>query len=103
MGQVFALVRGWRRGGDSLAMAVAKCGRVCSLCGMRIIVLVLAAGLLSGCLRVRVDPIQIEPIYIEVTINHRIQRDLEDFFADLDRESAAMDYKPLEELMEENQ
>lgn len=84
-------------------MAVAKRCGVCSFECMRIFVLVLAAGLLSGCLRVRVDPIQIEPIYIEVTINHRIQRDLDDFFADLDRESAAMDYKPLEELMEEDQ
>lgn len=84
-------------------MAVAKRCGVCFLGRMRIFVLVLAVGLLSGCLRVRVDPIQIEPIYIEVTINHRIQRDLDDFFADLDRESAAMDYKPLEELMEENQ
>lgn len=67
---------------------------------MRCVVLLLALGLCAGCVRVRVDPIQVEPIYIEVTINHRIQRDLDDFFADLDRESESMEYKPLDEMME---
>lgn len=51
---------------------------------------------LSGCVQVKTDPIRIEPIYIEITINHRIQRELEDIFADIDRESATMEYRPLE-------
>lgn len=55
----------------------------------------------SGCVRLQVEPIRIEPIYIEMTINHRIQRDLDAFFADLDRASASLDYEPLEEWIEE--
>ncbi|MCC5835343.1 MAG: hypothetical protein JJU20_11470 [Opitutales bacterium] len=50
----------------------------------------------SGCIRVSTDPIRVEPIYIEVTINHRIQRELEDIFGDIDRASETMDYQPLE-------
>ncbi len=57
------------------------------------------AGILpqAGCIRVSTDPIRVEPIYIEVTINHRIQRELEDIFGDIDRASETMDYQPLEE------
>lgn len=50
----------------------------------------------TGCIQVRTAPIQIEPIYIEITINHRIQRELEDLFGDLDRASETVDYQPLE-------
>ncbi len=69
---------------------------------MRFLLVLAAIASVSGCLRVRVDPIQIEPIYIEVTVNHRIQRDLDSFFGELDRVSEAIDYKPLDELIEEN-
>lgn len=58
-------------------------------------------ALASACVRLQVEPIRIEPIYIEMTINHRIQRDLDSFFADLDRASASLDYEPLEEWIEE--
>ena len=56
------------------------------------------AGMLpqTGCIRVSTDPIRVEPITIEVTINHRIQRELEDIFGDIDRASESMDYRPLE-------
>ena len=37
-------------------------------------------ALASACVRLQVEPIRIEPIYIEMTINHRIQRDLDSFF-----------------------
>lgn len=59
--------------------------------------LVVGLGLNTGCVHVKTDPIRIEPIYINITINHKIQRELDDIFAALDRQSAATDYIPLEE------
>lgn len=52
---------------------------------------------LGGCVQVKTDPIRIEPIYIEITINHRIQRELEDIFGEIDKESETVEYRPLEE------
>lgn len=52
---------------------------------------------LGGCVQVKTDPIRIEPIYIEITINHRIQRELEDIFGEIDKESETVGYRPLEE------
>jgi hypothetical protein len=58
----------------------------------------LAAALaLSGCVRVKTDPIKIEPIYIEITINHRVQKELDNVFADLDKASQTTNYQPLPE------
>jgi hypothetical protein len=65
------------------------------ICWAPIATLSLGLGF-GGCVQVKTDPIRIEPIYIEITINHRIQRELEDIFADIDRESATMEYRPLE-------
>ncbi len=58
----------------------------------------LAAALLTGggCVHVKTEPIRIEPIYIEITINHRVQKELDNLFADLDRASTTMAYRPLE-------
>lgn len=39
---------------------------------------------LSACFHVKTDPIRIEPIYVEITINHRIQQELRQFFAEID-------------------
>mgnify|MGYP005849761453 CR=1 FL=1 len=50
----------------------------------------------SGCVRVRTEPIRIEPIYIEITINHRVQEELDSLFAGIDQASETMDYEPLE-------
>jgi len=50
----------------------------------------------AGCIHVKTDPIRIEPIYIEITINHRVQKELDNLFADLDRASATTAYAPLE-------
>ena len=58
-------------------------------------VVMLAA--LAGCVQVKTDPIKIEPIYIEITINHRVQKELDDVFADIDRASDTADYVPIEE------
>jgi len=52
--------------------------------------------LLSGCIRLKTEPIRVEPIYIEITINHRVQEVLDDIFSDLDQASQTTDYEPLE-------
>lgn len=65
-----------------------------ALCSLGLLV---AVGLSTGCVHVKTDPIRIEPIYINITINHKIQRELDDIFAALDRQSAATEYIPLEE------
>ena len=40
-----------------------------------------ATGLLSGCVRATVDPIEVKPIHITMDVNIRIERQLENFFA----------------------
>jgi hypothetical protein len=51
----------------------------------------------TGCVRVQTEPIRIEPIYIEITINHRVQEELDSIFADIDAASATTEYAPLED------
>jgi hypothetical protein len=61
--------------------------------------LMILAGLLAvftGCVRVKTDPIRIEPIYIEITVNHRIQKELDTFFAEIDKASETTTYSPLD-------
>ncbi len=53
--------------------------------------------LVTGCVRVKTEPIQVEPIYIEITVNHRIQKELDSYFRELDQMSETSQYKPLEE------
>jgi hypothetical protein len=47
---------------------------------------------LSGCVQVKTEPIKIEPIYIEITINHKVQKELDDVFADIDAASETADF-----------
>ena len=61
--------------------------------------LVFLTGIL-GCVRVKTDPIRIEPIYIEITINHKVQQELDDLFADIDQASETADFEPLTNLDE---
>jgi hypothetical protein len=61
--------------------------------------LVLGSALV-GCLHVKTDPIRIEPIYIEITVNHRVQQELDDIFAEIDQASTTAAYQPLEEETE---
>ena len=49
---------------------------------------------LGGCVQVKTDPIKIEPIYIEITVNHKIQKELDDVFADIDAASETADFGP---------
>lgn len=58
---------------------------------------VCALAALSGCIHVKTDPIKIEPIYIEITVNHRVQQELDDIFAEIDQASTTTDYQPLAE------
>lgn len=62
---------------------------------------VVLIGPWTGCVRLSTDPIRIEPISIEVTINHRIQRELEDIFGSIDQASDTVEYEPLEDEEEE--
>lgn len=55
------------------------------------------AFIATGCVRVQTEPIRIEPIYIEITINHRIQKELDEVFAEIDQASASSSYAPLKE------
>lgn len=52
--------------------------------------------LFAGCVRVKTEPIRIEPIFIEITVNHRIQKELDSFFAEIDQASETTAYAPLD-------
>ena len=54
----------------------------------------LAAFILAGCVQVKTEPIKIEPIYIEITVNHKVQKELDDVFADIDAASQTADFMP---------
>lgn len=63
----------------------------------RVLFALIGMGLLStACVRIQTEPIRIEPIYIEVTINHRVQQELDSLFAEIDKASETMNYAPLE-------
>lgn len=50
---------------------------------------------LAACVQVKTEPIRIEPIYIEITVNHKVQQELDDLFADIDQASDTADYAPV--------
>ena len=50
---------------------------------------VAAALALSGCARVKVDPIQVQTIHIVHDVNIRVDKQLDDYFALLDQQAAA--------------
>jgi hypothetical protein len=91
--------RGGPRNFEQVAIDLRRTGPYRNGMMLRRLMLLVCCGmalLLAGCVHVKTDPIRIEPIYIEITINHRVQQELEDVFAEIDRASATMDYKPLE-------
>ena len=61
---------------------------ICVLC---------VVGVWVGCVRVQTEPIRIEPIYIEITVNHRVQEALDSVFAEIDQASRTTEYAPLDE------
>jgi hypothetical protein len=54
----------------------------------------LASLMLSGCLSVRTEPIEVKPIHITVDVNVKIDRALDDFFGDLDKKSTTLVTEP---------
>ena len=40
---------------------------------------------LAGCISVKTEPIEVKPIHITIDVNVRVQKDLEDFFGDIDQ------------------
>ena len=44
--------------------------------------------LLTGCLSVKTDPIEVKPIHITVDVNVKVDKALKDFFGDIDRKSS---------------
>jgi hypothetical protein len=51
----------------------------------------LAALLLGGCLHVKMDPIQVHAV---VDVNVKVERALDDFFGDLDKQSTTLGRHP---------
>lgn len=51
---------------------------------------VAVAGLGSGCVSVRTEPIEVKPIHITVDVNVKVERALENFFGDLDAQSKTL-------------
>lgn len=45
---------------------------------------------LTGCVRVKTEPIRVEPIEITMNVNLRVVQELTDFFDELDARSAVM-------------
>lgn len=60
-------------------------------CSRLIALLALGGTILlgGGCIRIKSDPIRIEPIRIDVYIN--VERDLDELFFELDRQSETME------------
>ena len=56
--------------------------------GPALAVLVLLAT--AGCVHVKTDPIEVKPIHITVDVNVKVDRALDDFFGDLDAQSATI-------------
>lgn len=44
--------------------------------------------ILTGCLSVKTDPIEVKPIHITVDVNVKVDKALNDFFGDIDRKAA---------------
>lgn len=45
---------------------------------------------LTGCIRVKTEPIRVEPIEITMNVNLRVVQEVTDFFDELDARSTAM-------------
>lgn len=46
--------------------------------------------LLAACLNVKTAPIEVKPIHITVDVNVRVEKALDDFFGDLDKQSTTI-------------
>lgn len=60
---------------------------------MKFIYSLLAAAVLiatGGCLNIKTAPIEVKPIHITVDVNVKVEKALDDFFGDLDKQSATL-------------
>ena len=46
--------------------------------------------LLGACLNIKTEPIEVKPIHITVDVNVKVEKALDDFFGDLDKQSATI-------------
>ncbi len=53
-------------------------------------ILALLGLLLAGCIHVKTDPIEVKPIKVTVDVNVKIEKAVDDFFADLDKKSSTL-------------
>lgn len=57
-----------------------------------------AAGLLAaGCVQVP-SKYEVEPIYVQVDVNLRVERELDDFFGEIDKQAETLEYEETEEV-----
>lgn len=54
---------------------------------LRIFTLLVCAGLLSGCIHVKLDPVQVNAT---IDVNVKIDRALDDFFGEIDKQSTTI-------------
>lgn len=54
------------------------------------VVPVLGLLLFGGCLNVKTAPIEVKPIHITVDVNVKVEKALDDFFGDLDKQSTTI-------------
>jgi hypothetical protein len=59
-----------------------------------LIPVLLAAAALTGCVSVKTAPIEVKPIHITVDVNVKVDRALDDFFGDLDKQSTTIVHEP---------
>lgn len=52
--------------------------------------MVASIAALAGCVQVKTDAIEVKPIHITVDVNVRVEKALDDFFGDLDRDSTTI-------------
>lgn len=57
----------------------------------RVLLLLGCTGLLSGCIHVKLDPVK---VHATVDVNVKVDRALDDFFADIDRRSTTIQPSP---------
>ena len=44
----------------------------------------------GGCVTVKTEPIEVKPIHITVDVNVKVDRELDDFFGEIDRKSTTL-------------
>lgn len=59
-----------------------------------LVTVLFASVALTGCVSVKTAPIEVKPIHITVDVNVKIDRALDDFFGDLDKQSTTIVHEP---------